>query len=80
VCVCVCVRASQTTQYHEKYWTKHLPLDEEEHVKFWDLKVKVQGHSVIQYALHSLVLSMRCLENYWTEFHQTSALMHFGTG
>jgi len=46
--------------------------DMNERFKFWDEKVKVQGHgvsSVLENAL--LVLLMRYLESYWTEFRRT---------
>jgi len=85
-------RAFQTllTLHLEKYWTYFHQtfsidaiLGKDEGFKFQGQKVKVLGHagpSVLENAL--LALIMRCLENYWIEFHQTFSvepLMHFGT-
>jgi len=46
---------------------------------FWIKRLKLRSWWVQRAGKCTFGPLMQCLESYWTEFHQLSALMHFGT-
>ena len=82
VCASLCAFQTLLKEYLEKCWTNfHRTFsidafwDKDEHFKFWDQQVKVQGYSGVQHAGKCTFCLLNMMP--WSEFHQTYAVDAF---